>query len=239
MAVRPLSLTAAVVLCAAAAGCGVTENAAAVRHDLLRTQDALAAAEARLRTTEADLAAAEAEAVALRSRLDAAGTVVAEAPEQTRALGRVAGVSVSKLLTGPLDRDGEPGDELLAVVLAPVDADGAPVKAAGAVSLELTDLAADGAARDVAAWAFDAAGAADSWRSSPLGAGYRFRLPLPAVGAAGGAGPRTLHLHARFETPDGRRFDATHPLTVTPRGSVSGEPPPAPAVAGDPFAPLR
>ena len=150
----------------------------------------------------------------------------------------MTGVSVSNLLTGPLDRDGVPGDELLAVVLAPVDADGSPVKAAGAVALDLTDLAADGDARDVASWAFDPAGAADRWRSTPLGAGYRFRLPLPPGGRSDEEAARTLHLHVRFETPDGRTFDTTRELTVTPQsggGQLADDPPPAPAVAGDPF----
>ena len=232
---RRLFPPAALAVCAAAAGCGATENAAAVRHDLLRTQDALASTQARLRTVKADLMAAEAETASLRGRLADAGTVVAEAPEQVRALGRVTGVTVSKLLTGPLDRDGEPGHELLAVVLAPTDAGGSPVKAAGAVSIDLTDLAADGPGRDVAAWSFDAADAAARWRSTALGAGYRFRLPLPPADGSAAARPRTLHLHARFETADGRRFDATRELTVTLPAAAG--PAPAPAVAGDPFDP--
>ena len=240
--VRRLLTPAALVLCVAAAGCGATENAAAVRHDLLRAQDRLAAAERQLRDARADLAASEAETLALRDRLSAAGTVVAEAPEQTRALGRVAGVAFADLLTGPLDRDDAPGDEVLAVVLAPVDADGEPVKAAGAVSLDLTDLAAAGDARDVAAWAFGPAEAADRWRATALGSGYRFRLPLPPGDGDPGGSPRTLHLHARFETADGRAFDATKAVTVAPRagGKLAGTQPPAPAVAGgaDPFAPF-
>ena len=218
--------------CCAAAGCSATENAAAVRGDLIRTQDALAEANAKLRAVRADLAAADRETVALRARLTDAGAVVAEAPEQTRALGRVAGVELSRMLTGGLDRDGAPGDELLAVTLAPVDADGEPVKAAGSVEIDLTDLAADGAGRELGSWSFDAADAADRWRSTAVGSGYRFRVPLALTGDA----PRKLHLHARFTTADGRRFDATRPVTVTPRPPGGpADAPPAPAVAGDPF----
>ena len=243
-AAAPLALLAAgCAAVAGGAGCRATENAAAVRGDLIRTQDALAEANARVRNLTADLTAAEGETLALRARLADAGAVVAEAPEQARALGRVAGVSVSKLLTGPLDRDGAPGDELLAVTLAPVDADGAPVKAAGSVEIDLTDLAADGPDRTVGSWAFDAAGAADRWRSTALGSGYRFRLPLAVTGAAAGGAKRELQLHVRFETADGRRFDAARPVavTLTPRPvAVTPRPstddlPPAPAVAGDPF----
>ena len=202
--------TAAAALLCAAAGCAGSGNAAAVRGDLLRTQDDLARTEAELRTVRADLAAAVRTADRLRDDLAAGGAVVAELPERARALGRVESVTVSKLLTGGLDRDGEPGDELLAVNLAPADADGAAVKAPGSVTLELLDLSADGPGRTVGSWAFDAAQAADRWRDTLVGAGYRFRLPLDP-GAGGG---ENLQLHARFETPDGRRFDATHPVRV-------------------------
>ena len=199
------------------AGCGATENAQAVRADLLATQDELARTRLRLRETRADLVAADREAATLRARLADAGSVP-DAPEVARALGRVEGLSISRFLSGGLDRDGVPGDELLAATVAPTDAAGAPVKAAGAVELELLDLTASGDGRTVGSWAFDAGEAADRWRSTPVGTGYRFRVPLPKAGVSGsGPGPggsRALHLHASFATPDGRVFDATRAVTV-------------------------
>ena len=226
----PAALFAAVAVASGAVGCAATENAAAVRGDLLRTQDELARTAADLRRLRADLAAAEREADTLRTRLAEGGAdgavLVAEAPEQARALGRVTGVTVSKLLTGGLDRDDEPGDELLAVVLAPADADGDPVKAPGAVELELLDLSAEGPGRTVGSWAFDAAAAAEAWRSTPVGTGYRFRVPLTPR-PDGDAGGDEFHLVVRFETADGRRFDVTHPVRVR-RAVGAAVPPPAP-----------
>ncbi|QDT15782.1 hypothetical protein [Alienimonas californiensis] len=208
-------------------GCA-SNNAAALRGDLLRTQDVLARTQIELREARAELAAAERSADALRARLDVGGPVVAEAPEQTRAMGRITQLTVSRLLTGGLDHDGEPGDETLAVVLAPADAGGDPVKVAGSVSLELLDLSAPRDRRQVGQWSFDAAEAAEKWRSTALGTGYRFRLPL-APRPPGATGGEELHLVARFEAADGRQFDLTHPLHVNRRRSIgAAEPPPAP-----------
>ena len=217
--VRPCPVLAAALLaplavCVGGAGCAATENAAAVRADLLTAEDELARAETELSRVRADLAAADREADRLRTRLAEGGGPTAELPEQVRALGRAEALAFSKLLTGGLDRDGRPGDELLAVAVAPVDADGVPVKLAGSVELELLDLSAAGEARTVGAWAFDAADAADRWRSTPLGAGYRFRLPLLPADATDDGGGEDLHLHAAFAAADGRTFDATLPVRV-------------------------
>ncbi|MFH5805217.1 hypothetical protein [Alienimonas sp. DA493] len=255
----PLALLTGGLVVGGLTGCAASDDAAALRGDLLRTQDVLTRTQMELRDARAELAAAERSAETLRARLEAGGAVVAEAPEQTRALGRVTQLTVSKLLTGGLDRDGEPGDETLAVVLAPADAGGDPVKASGAVSLELVDLSAPHGRRQVGQWTFDAAEAAEKWRSTALGAGFRFRLPL-APRSAGGTGPERLHLVARFEAADGRQFDVTHPVKVNRRRSDGADmPPPAPvpfpedvppatlpaaaptpaaAPADDPFAPL-
>ena len=40
------------------------------------------------------------------------------------ALGQVEGISLNKYLTGGLDRDGVPGDEMFAAFVVPTDADG-------------------------------------------------------------------------------------------------------------------
>ncbi len=194
--IRPAA--AFVLLTAGAAGIALTGcaagDASALRGDLLRTQDELTRAQIALRDARADLTAAERSADLLRDQLTGGGAVVAEMPEQARLLGRVQQLTVSKLLTGGLDRDGVPGDELLAVVLAPADADGQPLKAPGSIALELVNLAAKKDERQIGAWSFDAAEAAEAWRSTVLGAGYRFRLPLP---------PRSARSPVR--APGGRR----------------------------------
>ena len=220
-------------------GCA-TDNAAAVRHDLLQAEDELTRTRVELRDARAELAVSERTAAALRTRLADGGAKVVEAPEQARSWGLASQLTVSKLLTGGLDRDGVPGDELLAVVLAPADEAGEPIKAPGAVSLELLDLAASGPDRTVGAWSFTAAEATETWRRTAIGTGYRFRLPLaprPAgPGAGGGIEPEELHLVARFETTDGRTFDVTHPVRVNRavgRGPAAPSPAPAPTPLDD------
>ncbi|MEM9703976.1 MAG: hypothetical protein AAF907_16170, partial [Planctomycetota bacterium] len=193
-------------------GCA-SDDAAVLRGDLLRATEELTRTQAELRDARADLAAAERSADELRAQVaDGSGVVVASA-EQVRALGRVTQLRFSKMLTGGLDRDGAPGEETLAVVLAPADADGAPIKTAGALSLELIDLGAESGGRLVGSWSFSPADIAESWRSTAIGVGFRFRLPLEPR-ATLGAAREELHLVARLETRDGRRFSATHPVRI-------------------------
>ncbi|NNJ25807.1 hypothetical protein [Alienimonas chondri] len=193
-------------------GCAA-DDASVLRGDLLRTQDELTRTESELREARAELAAAERSADRLRDQVVEDGGVVVASAEQVRAMGRVSQLTIAKLLTGGLDRDGLPGEEVLAVVLTPADDDGDPVKTAGAVSFELLDLGADPDDRRIEAWSFDDAECAVAWRRSPIGIGYRFRLPLPPRNP-GETGPETLHLVARFAANDGRRFDVTHPLEL-------------------------
>jgi len=115
-------------------------------------------------------------------------------------------------LTGGMDTDGQPGDEGLRVILQPRDKAGHVVKRAGAVEVELFDLARTEGDRRVARWEFTVDQAAREWVSGLVGiSGYSLQLPWP-----GGAPPRRDHLTlmARFTTLDGRPLTAQTDLKI-------------------------
>ena len=115
-------------------------------------------------------------------------------------------------VTGGLDLDGKPGDDGLRVVLQPKDGQGDVVKRAGALEIELFDLAIDAGERRLGKWEFTVDQAAKEWVSGLLGvSGYSLQLPWPE-----GKVPEHDHLTiaVRMTTLDGRPLTAQKDITV-------------------------
>jgi hypothetical protein len=148
-------------------------------------------------------------------------------------VARATGIRFHSLLTRPLDRDDQPGDEILNVVLTPHDADGESVKLPGGLRLELLDLSRTDGERTVASWDFDAEQAREQWHSGFIATGYRFELPWPESAPTG-----KLLLLARLTTHDGRHFETTQEIVAS--GSAApgqlverpGDPEPSSSGAG-------
>jgi hypothetical protein len=114
-------------------------------------------------------------------------------------------------VTGGLDTDGKPGDEGVRVVLVPKDRYDDVVKRAGAVEIELFDLALPESGRRLGRWTFTPDQAGREWVSG-FGAGsYSFELTWPE-----GRQPqnRDLTVVARFTTLDGRVLTAQRAVRV-------------------------
>src|SRR3984957_11289664 len=112
-----------------AAGCASTGQLDILESRLRRQEYANNQLQAQLTKSQNHLQATRRETVDLRTQL-AEGKKIAHA-EQVVALGQVEGISLNKYLTGGLDRDGVPGDEMFAAFVVPTDADGNVVKAPG------------------------------------------------------------------------------------------------------------
>ncbi|MBS3820485.1 MAG: hypothetical protein GVY16_04275 [Planctomycetes bacterium] len=113
--------------------------------------------------------------------------------------------------SGGIDTDKQPGHDAVVVYLKPRDAQGATIKAAGSIRIQLFDLAADEGDRLVGQWAWDVDRAREHYASGMLANHYSFELPLK---------PRPAHpdLTIRAEFTDyltGRTFDASKAFTVT------------------------
>ncbi len=132
-------------------------------------------------------------------------------PEQADLLVRIDHLSINTWLTGGRNTDQRPGDDELVVVIQPHDKDGEPVKLPGTLQLRLTDPAAPENSRQIGNWRFTPGECRKRWLASMLSRGFLFKLPWQT--------PPTrsrLLLHARFDTTDGRRFDADTLIHIQP-----------------------
>ena len=197
-----------------AAGCASTGQLDILESRLRRQEDAANQLQSQLAESQNQLQAAKRETVDLRTQI-ANGKKLAHA-EQLTALGTVEGISLNKYLTGGLDRDGIPGDEMLSAVVAPADADGNLVKAPGTVVLTVLDLSKPEAQQRVGRWEFGPKDSESLWHSGFLGSGYVVRVPWQTLPES-----PTLLVHARLKTIDGRQFDTSQSIRITPPKAVA------------------
>lgn len=162
-----------------------------------------------------DLKVAESDRAALRSQLNRHHQV-SFTEEQANVLYRAEAIKFNMLLTSGQNRDGEPGDEGLSVMLIPVDAHGDTVKLAGEIELDLFDMTLESDQQRLGQWTFPIEEVRSRWQSGFISSGYLFQVDWQKPPAA-----RELTLHARMNIPDGRKFDVTSQIKVEPPASSS------------------
>lgn len=183
-------------------------DTSALEAELRSYEDRIADLERELEKTENELTVARREAAHHREQASMTGEMVLTS-EQADLLFRAEGLRINSLLTGGLDEDGRPGDEILTLVLEPFDADEQTVKLPGEVTIELLDPAAEADTKLISRWTFTAEEVRKAWHSSFLITGFKFRLPWQTSPSH-----ETLVLHARLVTGDGRTFDDTETVRI-------------------------
>jgi hypothetical protein len=118
-------------------------------------------------------------------------------------------IVLNEALSGGLNLDGKPGDELLGVAIEQRDAKDARMIAPGDVSIVVVDPALDGKASKIARWDFDADEVAKHVRRNREGAALQFELSWPKLPTHS-----DLRLFVRFTTYDGRKLEANLPIEV-------------------------
>ena len=196
-------------------GCASRGKMELLEAEIRQSQDSLYRAEAKRTELQSQLAQSRREAELIRSQVAASGGQ-APLPEQTGNLVRLAGVKNNTLLSGGKDRDGQPGDDLLVALIAPHDEQGDLVKIAGVVEIEAYDMTRSGDDKRVGRWTFDSEQSAKAWHSGFVGAGLQFELPWQEIPTN-----KELLVHARLRTSDGRQFDTSSPLKVSPAGGAA------------------
>lgn len=199
-------LLAALLIC----GCGSRRNSEILEARLRDQQARLAELESKLTDSQSDLRITRQQATMLRQQLADRGEATI-LPEQADALFRATGVRINKLLTGSIDRDGKPGDELLAALLVPHDEQGSLIKIPGTVEFELIDLNKPADVRRIGSWEFDVEQTRKHWHAGFFGSGYAFHLPWQQLPESS-----DLLLHARLTTTDDRQFDTSVKIAVDP-----------------------
>ena len=136
-----------------------------------------------------ELADARAEARRLQQANEALQAVADERKQQIATLQRlgekrldrlyhVTGIELGRYTNG-IDLDGEkPGDEAVKVYLRPIDQHGSTIKAAGEVTVELYDLAAEANSNLVGKYHWDVEETAKQWSSSFVAYHYSFLCRL-------------------------------------------------------------
>jgi hypothetical protein len=198
-----------ILFCVLLSGCVLRPNTAALENELRAHEDRVLSLEQKLQRANEDLVAARREAEHLREQASANGEHVL-ASEQADVLFRAEGLRLNTLLTGGLDEDGLPGDDVLSLVVEPFDADGQSLKLPGELSIDVTDPAADGENGLVGRWTYSADEVRQAWHSGLLVTGFKFHLPWQSPPQHG-----TLVVHAKLSVADGRVFDATETVKVS------------------------
>lgn len=191
-------------------GCASRGNVEMLESRLRVQENHLRQAQRELDAAQSELVVARREVDSLRGQLEQQHVSI-PSPEQLRSFSRAEGIVISKLLSGGLDTDGQPGHDVFNTVLTPVDSHGELSKVTGTIRLELLDLAQDGEQRQLGVWEFSDEEAEKRWKKTLFGSGYTFQLPWKEPPLS-----HQVTLHARLTTTDGRQFDATQELKVTP-----------------------
>lgn len=194
-------------------GCASRGNLEVLESELRRQEDQMAELQRQLASTRSELDIALNDAARLRQQLADSGKPVLS-PEHIENEFRAVGVRFNTYLTSGIDRDGQPGDEQISVLVYPHDEQGGLVKLGGKLELRALDLTAPKGEQEVGTWNYSPTVIRDSWHSGFLAAGYLFEeaWQRPLSGSE-------IMLHARFVTTDGRQFDATQPLRVKPQNN--------------------
>lgn len=144
-------------------------------------------------------------------------------PETVARLAQIEKLAINSQLTGALDRDGRPGDDVLNVVVSPLDSRGDVVKLDGNIEIEALDPALPENERSLGKWSIGLDEAEAAWHDGFIGKGYQLTTPWQRSPQS-----TEILLLARYKTPDGREFSATKNIPVTPAPAGTPDPLPLP-----------
>jgi hypothetical protein len=191
-------------------GCSLGGDVDLLEARLRNQEDRQFELEAALKKSRSELEIVQRQNDMLHNRLPGnnSGNIL---PEQADVLFRAKGIRIQKWMTGGLDRDDQPGDELLTLVIAPHDDDGETVKLPGTIQLRLLDPAMPEDGQRIGEWTFTSEESRRHWHKGMIASGYQFRLPWQQVPHSS-----KLMLHATLTTSDGRKLHAGEFIHVEP-----------------------
>ena len=190
-------------LCLLVCGCTTPARTEHLEARLRDHRDRLASLAPELAPTRSERAALRRQRDALLRQVGSPRAAAVVHPEQADLLVRVGGLRINTWMTGGSNLDAKDGDDELVVLLQPHDIDGEPVKLPGKVQIELVDPALPEATRQLGTWTFSPTACRNHWHGGMLARGFRFHLPWQTAPTHA-----RLLLHARFDTTDGRTFNA-------------------------------
>jgi hypothetical protein len=207
-----LLATILVVVCVSVSGChrGARRTTEVLETRIRNQEETIASLRRNATTLKAERDIARREADAIRSTIEKPDHPVMLAEHAETQL-RVSTISISKLLSGGLDRDSEHGDELLNLLVVPTDESGETLRASGILEINAVDFAAPAGQQQIGHWKYDRNQTRDLWHAGLIGKGIQVTVPWQKI-----PGSKTVTVHARLTLPGGRQFDTTESLRVQP-----------------------
>lgn len=205
-------------LCAIAVGLAGCRNSTVRRVDSLEArlrdrQASISQLSASLEQAETDRDIARREASILREEL-ASLEPDSQVVHAADALARIDRIEVVPLLSGGLDRDDIPGDELISLLIAPKDSNGEIHRVQGSLTVQIRDISLPDEQQIVSRIEFDAAESDALWHNGLVGRGIRIVVPAPKV-----MSNDELTAQIRFTDTTGQQFDTVYSLRITPRAA--------------------
>lgn len=206
----------------AAAGCASRGNVDLLEARLREQEDQLRSLHAQVDRKNSELTAARRLNESLKQKIvqPASHEKTIEPSEQHF---QVAGLKINSLLTGGFNRDGQPGDDQITLVFAPIDRREQPIQVPGHVDCELLQLPRTGPPKRIGLWSFDTAKTSAAWQKTLGSYGYRFELPWQTRPTSG-----DLELRVRFFSDHGDRFETSTPIRISLAESTLGAESPMP-----------
>lgn len=198
-------LTLAVVSC----GCASRGNVELLEARLRDREEELRSLNTRIERTQSELVASRRLNETLKKQMVQPASHQ-DAADLSEDQFRVVAVKINSLLTGGLDLNETPGDDQIALVFAPQDAQGQAVRAAGSVECELHDSSKPADQQVIGRWNFDEVELNDAWQVILGKPAYRVHLKWQAAPEN-----ENLAVHLRFRTAHGDRFETDATVRIS------------------------
>jgi hypothetical protein len=143
---------------------------------------------------------------------------VPEITQIAHSSARVDRIEVVALLSGGLDRDEVPGDELISLLIAPKGTNGETHRVPGELSVRFRDISLPDGDQLLSQISFNETESEALWQNGIVGRGFRMITPLPNISSSG-----RLVAHIRFTDTTGQQFDTIYPLNIATQ-SVDSSP---------------
>ncbi len=204
----------------AASGCASRGNVDLLEARLRDQEDQLRSLHTQVDRTNSELTAARRLNESLKQKIVQPASHD-ESFELSETHFQITGLKINQLLTGGFNRDGQPGDDQVTLVFAPIDRREQPVQVPGRVECELLDLARTGEQQRLGLWTFDATKTRAAWQKTLGSFGYRLELPWQTLPTSD-----RLELRVRFDSQHGDRFESSAPIQITlPRSTLGADQP--------------
>jgi len=196
-----LTLTLAWLVC----GCASRMNSDVLQARIREQSVQLTESQREVAKTRAELKQVRREADRLRAELGETHPTggVARMPAD------ISKVHIYSLLSGGINKDTQPGDDVVVVQFAPFDRDNEPINVPGDVELTLLDPQLPDSERELGHWSFSAEECRKQWTRGIANSGFQFTLPLEEA-----AQHTDLVVQVQYTTANDRQYETSRVVKV-------------------------